>query len=416
MKQKLYDKFAELFGATDDAHFYFAPGRVNLIGEHTDYNGGHVFPCALTLGTYGVARKREDRLMHFYSCNLDEIGVVETSLDDLTNKDCYDWANYPLGVVWTFSEKGYKLDTGFDMVIWGNIPNGAGLSSSASLEVLTGVILTDLYGITDLSPIDLALFGQYSENNFNGCNCGIMDQFTVAVGKKDNAIFLDTNTLQYEYAPILLEDSKIIITNSKVKHSLVTSEYNVRRQECADALSDLQKELSISSLGELTPEEFEEAKHLIRDEVRVKRAKHAVYENQRTIAAVNATAKDDFNTDLTQYIQIDETDLTAVKALKEGDITKFGELMNQSHVSLRDDYEVSCKEIDLLVDLSWNTPGVIGSRITGGGFGGCTVSIVKNEAVDNFIKNVGEAYKEKFGYEAEFYVVDIGVGASRLDV
>lgn len=390
MKQKLYDKFAELFGATDDAHFYFAPGRVNLIGEHTDYNGGHVFPCALTLGTYGVARKREDRLMHFYSCNLDEIGVVETSLDDLTNKDCYDWANYPLGVVWTFSEKGYKLDTGFDMVIWGNIPNGAGLSSSASLEVLTGVILTDLYGITDLSPIDLALFGQYSENNFNGCNCGIMDQFTVAVGKKDNAIFLDTNTLQYEYAPILLEDSKIIITNSKVKHSLVTSEYNVRRQECADALSDLQKELSISSLGELTPEEFEEAKHLIRDEVRVKRAKHAVYENQRTIAAV--------------------------KALKEGDITKFVELMNQSHVSLRDDYEVSCKEIDLLVDLSWNTPGVIGSRITGGGFGGCTVSIVKNEAVDNFIKNVGEAYKEKFGYEAEFYVVDIGVGASRLDV
>ena len=390
MKQKLYDKFAELFGATDDAHFYFAPGRVNLIGEHTDYNGGHVFPCALTLGTYGVARKREDRLMHFYSCNLDEIGVVETSLDDLTNKDCYDWANYPLGVVWTFSEKGYKLDTGFDMVIWGNIPNGAGLSSSASLEVLTGVILTDLYGITDLSPIDLALFGQYSENNFNGCNCGIMDQFTVAVGKKDNAIFLDTNTLQYEYAPILLEDSKIIITNSKVKHSLVTSEYNVRRQECADALSGLQKELSISSLGELTPEEFEEAKHLIRDEVRVKRAKHAVYENQRTIAAV--------------------------KALKEGDITKFGELMNQSHVSLRDDYEVSCKEIDLLVDLSWNTPGVIGSRITGGGFGGCTVSIVKNEAVDNFIKNVGEAYKEKFGYEAEFYVVDIGVGASRLDV
>ena len=390
MKQKLYDKFAELFGATDDAHFYFAPGRVNLIGEHTDYNGGHVFPCALTLGTYGVARKREDRLMHFYSCNLDEIGVVETSLDDLTNKDCYDWANYPLGVVWTFSEKGYKLDTGFDMVIWGNIPNGAGLSSSASLEVLTGVILTDLYGITDLSPIDLALFGQYSENNFNGCNCGIMDQFTVAVGKKDNAIFLDTNTLQYEYAPILLEDSKIIITNSKVKHSLVTSEYNVRRQECADALSDLQKELSISSLGELTPEEFEEAKHLIRDEVRVKRAKHAVYENQRTIAAV--------------------------KALKEGDITKFGELMNQSHVSLRDDYEVSCKEIDLLVDLSWNTPGVIGSSISGVGFGGCTVSIVKNEAVDNFIKNVGEAYKEKFGYEAEFYVVDIGVGASRLDV
>lgn len=388
--QQLQDKFAELYGTEGEPKAYFAPGRVNLIGEHTDYNGGHVFPCALTIGTYGLIRPRKDRTVRFYSMNFDTMGVVTTSLDDLVPNDEAGWTNYPKGVMWTFEKRGFQLPAGADILIYGDIPAGSGLSSSASLEVLTGVILTDLYGITDLSPIDLALFGQYSENNFNGCNCGIMDQFTVAVGKKDNAIFLDTNTLQYEYAPILLEDSKIIITNSKVKHSLVTSEYNVRRQECADALSDLQKELSISSLGELTPEEFEEAKHLIRDEVRVKRAKHAVYENQRTIAAV--------------------------KALKEGDITKFGELMNQSHVSLRDDYEVSCKEIDLLVDLSWNTPGVIGSRITGGGFGGCTVSIVKNEAVDNFIKNVGEAYKEKFGYEAEFYVVDIGVGASRLDV
>ena len=390
MKARLVEQFKQLFGPEGDIRAYFAPGRVNLIGEHTDYNGGHVFPCALTLGTYAIARKREDDRLRLYSANFESLGVIESSLKDLVPSEAAGWTNYPKGVMWTFEKRGFQLPAGADILIYGDIPAGSGLSSSASLEVLTGVILTDLYGITDLSPIDLALFGQYSENNFNGCNCGIMDQFTVAVGKKDNAIFLDTNTLQYEYAPILLEDSKIIITNSKVKHSLVTSEYNVRRQECADALSDLQKELSISSLGELTPEEFEEAKHLIRDEVRVKRAKHAVYENQRTIAAV--------------------------KALKEGDITKFGELMNQSHVSLRDDYEVSCKEIDLLVDLSWNTPGVIGSRITGGGFGGCTVSIVKNEAVDNFIKNVGEAYKEKFGYEAEFYVVDIGVGASRLDV
>jgi len=390
MKERLMKKFEELFGSTEGAGFYFSPGRVNLIGEHTDYNGGHVFPCALTLGTYGIAKKRSDRILRLYSMNLDHLGVITATLDDLTNKPEYNWANYPLGVLWALKEKGYSVDCGMDLVIYGNIPNGSGLSSSASLEVLTGVLLKDMFAFDDLTMVEIAQIGQYSENNFNGCNCGIMDQFTVAVGKKDNAIFLDTNTLQYEYAPILLEDSKIIITNSKVKHSLVTSEYNVRRQECADALSDLQKELSISSLGELTPEEFEEAKHLIRDEVRVKRAKHAVYENQRTIAAV--------------------------KALKEGDITKFGELMNQSHVSLRDDYEVSCKEIDLLVDLSWNTPGVIGSRITGGGFGGCTVSIVKNEAVDNFIKNVGEAYKEKFGYEAEFYVVDIGVGASRLDV
>ncbi len=389
MKEKLFDKFAELFGNADGARFYFSPGRVNLIGEHTDYNGGHVFPCALTLGTYGAARRRDDRKLHFYSMNLDSFGIVEASLDDLTNKKAYNWANYPLGVVWAFAEKGYKLDQGFDMVIWGNIPNGSGLSSSASLEVLTGVILTDLFGITDLTMTDLALIGQYSENNFNGCNCGIMDQFAVAMGKKDNAIFLDTSTLKYEYAPIKLKDAKIIITNSKVKHSLVDSAYNDRRRECAEALAELQAGVEIDSLGDLTPEEFESHKSLIKDPVRLKRAKHAVYENQRTIDAVSA--------------------------LKEGNIERFGELMNQSHISLRDDYEVSCEEIDILVDLAWKIPGVIGSRITGGGFGGCTVSIVKNDAVDTFIETIGEAYKEKVGHEAEFYTVDIGDGASRLD-
>ena len=389
MRKKLFDKFAELFGNADSARFYFSPGRVNLIGEHTDYNGGHVFPCALTLGTYGAARRRDDRKLHFYSMNLDSFGIVEASLDDLTNKKAYNWANYPLGVVWAFAEKGYKLDQGFDMVIWGNIPNGSGLSSSASLEVLTGVILTDLFGITDLTMTDLALIGQYSENNFNGCNCGIMDQFAVAMGKKDNAIFLDTSTLKYEYAPIKLKDAKIIITNSKVKHSLVDSAYNDRRRECAEALAELQAGVEIDSLGDLTPEEFESHKSLIKDPVRLKRAKHAVYENQRTIDAVSA--------------------------LKEGNIERFGELMNQSHISLRDDYEVSCEEIDILVDLAWKIPGVIGSRITGGGFGGCTVSIVKNDAVDTFIETIGEAYKEKVGHEAEFYTVDIGDGASRLD-
>lgn len=389
MKKKLFDKFAELYGNSEGAGFYFSPGRVNLIGEHTDYNGGHVFPCALTMGTYGAARKRDDRKMHFYSMNLDKFGVVETSLDDLTNKQEYNWANYPLGVVWAFAEKGYTLDTGFDMVIWGNIPNGSGLSSSASLEVLTGVILTDLYGIDSLSMTDLALIGQYSENNFNGCNCGIMDQFAVAMGKKDNAIFLDTSTLSFEYAPIKLEDAKIIITNSKVKHSLVDSAYNDRRRECTEALEALKTNLDIKALGDLTPEEFEASKELITDPVQLRRAKHAVYENQRTI--------------------------DAVAALKSGDIVKFGQLMNQSHISLRDDYEVSCEEIDVLVDLAWAIPGVIGSRITGGGFGGCTVSIVKNDAVDTFIENIGKAYKEKVGHEAEFYTVDIGEGASRVD-
>ncbi len=389
MKKKLFDMFAELFGDSEGARFYFSPGRVNLIGEHTDYNGGHVFPCALTLGTYGAARKREDNKIHFYSMNLDSFGIVEASLDDLTNKKEYNWANYPLGVVWAFKEKGHTITSGFDMVIWGNIPNGSGLSSSASLEVLTGVILTDLFEIKDLSMTDLALIGQYSENNFNGCNCGIMDQFAVAMGKKDHAIFLDTSDLSYEYAPCVLDGAKIVITNSKVKHSLVDSAYNDRRNECAAALKALQSELDIQALGDLTPEEFEAHKSLIKDEIQLQRAKHAVYENQRTIDAVTA--------------------------LKAGDIERFGKLMNQSHISLRDDYDVSCEEIDILVDLAWKIPGVLGSRITGGGFGGCTVSIVKNESVDTFIETIGKTYLEKVGHEAEFYTVDIGDGASRLD-
>ena len=389
MKKKLFDMFAELFGDSEGARFYFSPGRVNLIGEHTDYNGGHVFPCALTLGTYGAARKREDNKIHLYSMNLDSFGVVEASLDDLTNKKEYNWANYPLGVVWAFKEKGHTITSGFDMVIWGNIPNGSGLSSSASLEVLTGVILTDLFEIKDLSMTDLTLIGQYSENNFNGCNCGIMDQFAVAMGKKDHAIFLDTSDLSYEYAPCVLDGAKIVITNSKVKHSLVDSAYNDRRNECAAALKALQSELDIQALGDLTPEEFEAHKSLIKDEIQLQRAKHAVYENQRTIDAVTA--------------------------LKAGDIESFGKLMNQSHISLRDDYGVSCEEIDILVDLAWKIPGVLGSRITGGGFGGCTVSIVKDESIDTFIETIGKTYLEKVGHEAEFYTVDIGDGASRLD-
>ena len=389
MKKKLFDMFAELFGDSEGARFYFSPGRVNLIGEHTDYNGGHVFPCALTLGTYGAARKREDNKIHLYSMNLDSFGVVEASLDDLTNKKEYNWANYPLGIVWAFKEKGHTITSGFDMVIWGNIPNGSGLSSSASLDVLTGVILTDLFEIKDLSMTDLALIGQYSENNFNGCNCGIMDQFAVAMGKKDHAIFLDTSDLSYEYAPCVLDGAKIVITNSKVKHSLVDSAYNDRRNECAAALKALQSELDIQALGDLTPEEFEAHKSLIKDEIQLQRAKHAVYENQRTIDAVTA--------------------------LKAGDIESFGKLMNQSHISLRDDYDVSCEEIDILVDLAWKIPGVLGSRITGGGFGGCTVSIVKDESIDTFIETIGKTYLEKVGHEAEFYTVDIGDGASRLD-
>ena len=387
MLEKIKQEFEQKFGGHGDIRAYFAPGRVNLIGEHTDYNGGHVFPCALTLGTYAVARKREDNKIRLYSMNFEHRGVIETSLDDLTPYKEAGWTNYPKGVMWAFEKRGYKLTAGLDIVIYGNIPNGSGLSSSASLEVLTGLMLKDMFGF-DVSMTDIALIGQYSENNFNGCNCGIMDQFASAMGKKDHAIFLDTNTLNYEYAPVVLEDAKIVIINSKVKHSLVDSAYNDRRNECETALKELQTVVDIKTLGDLSEEEYESHKEAIQSEIRQKRAKHAVYENQRAIRAV--------------------------EALKANDVETFGKLMNASHVSLRDDYEVSCEEIDILVDLAWKTEGVIGSRITGGGFGGCTVSIVKNEAVDGFVANIGAKYKEKVGHEAEFYVVDIGEGAHIL--
>lgn len=387
MEKKLMETFQKLYGGEGDIRTFFSPGRVNLIGEHTDYNGGHVFPCALTLGTYGIARKRNDRKIRFYSDNFSGLGVMETSLDDLVPSPAAKWTNYPKGVIWAFEKKGYSIAQGMDVLVYGNIPNGSGLSSSASLEVLTGVILKDLFDI-EISMQDIALIGQYSENHYNGCNCGIMDQFAVAMGKKDCAVFLDTNTLQYEYATVKLEDAKIVITNSKVKHSLVDSAYNDRRRESETALKDLQKVVDIRTLGDLTEEEFEIHKDAIGDEICKKRAKHAVYENQRTIRAV--------------------------KALKENDIAGFGRLMNQSHISLRDDYEVSCEEIVILVDLAWKINGVVGSRITGGGFGGCTVSIVKNDAVETFVEQVGKGYKEQTGHEAEFYVVEIGDGARRL--
>lgn len=387
MKEKLTEKFRELYGEGGDIRAYFAPGRVNLIGEHTDYNGGHVFPCALTIGTYGIARMREDRKLRFYSVNFDTMGVIETGLDELLPSEAAGWTNYPKGVMWAFEERGYKLSYGLDLLIWGDIPNGSGLSSSASLEVLTGLILKDMYGF-DVSMTEIALIGQYSENNFNGCNCGIMDQFASAMGKKDNAIFLDTNTLAYEYAPVVLTDARIVITNSKVKHSLVDSAYNDRRRESEEALMELKKVTDIKTLGDLTEQDFEKYQSAIGDETRRRRAKHAVYENRRTIRAV--------------------------EALRSGDIELFGRLMNESHISQRDDYEVSCKEIDLLVKLAWEVPGVIGSRITGGGFGGCTVSIVKRDAVDTFIETLGSGYRKQTGHEAEFYVVDIGDGAHRF--
>ena len=385
MRQKMMEKFEELFGGGGDIRAYFAPGRVNLIGEHTDYNGGHVFPCALTIGTYMLARKREDRVLRFYSMNFEKIGVIVSDLDDLSCKKEASWTNYPKGMMWTFEQRKHSITNGFDILIYGNIPNGSGLSSSASVEVVTGVMLRDMYGYDDLTMEDLALLGQYSENHFNGVNCGIMDQFAVAMGKKDCAIYLDTSDLSYEYAPIRLDGMKIVIACSNKKRGLGDSKYNERRAECEEALAELQKVTDIRTLGELDERAFEEVKDAIKDEVRQKRARHAVYENQRT--------------------------KKAVEVLKAGDIQEFGRLMNASHVSLRDDYEVTGKELDTLVEAAWNIDGVIGSRMTGAGFGGCTVSIVRDDAVDRFIEEVGRTYLETIGYAADVYPVEIGDGA-----
>lgn len=387
MKEIILKKFAEVFGDAEGAKAYFAPGRVNLIGEHTDYNGGHVFPCALTIGTYGVARKRTDNKLRFFSMNFEHLGVIESSLEELVPSEKAGWTNYPKGVIWAFEQKGMKAPCGMDLLLNGNIPNGSGLSSSASVEVLTGFILRDFFGF-EVTNQDLALIGQFSENRFNKVNCGIMDQFAIAMGKTDNAIFLDTADLSYEYAPIALKGAKIVIACSNKKRGLGDSKYNERRSECETALAELQQVVKVQTLGELDEKTFEKFQSIIKSDVRRKRAKHAVYENQRTIRAV--------------------------EALKANDLEQFGRLMNESHVSLRDDYEVTGVELDTLVEEAWKIEGVIGSRMTGAGFGGCTVSIVKDEAIDTFIEKVGKAYEKKIGYGADFYVVEIGDGPKVL--
>lgn len=383
-KQELLQAFTDVFGEGGEIVCVFSPGRVNMIGEHTDYNGGHVFPCALTIGTYFAARMRSDREVRFYSGNFPEDGIVTRSLDAVSYDAEKGFSNYLMGMIWAYEKKlGLKIEQGMDVYLWGNIPNASGLSSSASVEVGMGKILNGLFSF-DVPNKEIALTGQYSENNYNGVNCGIMDQFAIAMGKKDHAIFLDTATLDYTYAPIVLQGMKIVIACTNKKRGLADSKYNERRSECETALQELQTVLPIKALGELDEASFEANKALIKDAVREKRARHAVYENQRTVKAV--------------------------EMLKAGDVAGFGKLMNASHVSLRDDYEVTGIELDTLVEEAWKIDGVIGSRMTGAGFGGCTVSIVKDEAVEKFIAEVGKNYEEKIGYKADFYVVEIGDG------
>jgi galactokinase len=380
--------FLDLFQVLPKQAF-FAPGRINLIGEHTDYNGGHVFPCAITYGTYAVARKREDKVVRLYSTNFPEKGILEFNFNELDYKKEHNWANYPKGMIRYIIEAGYEISSGFDCVIQGNIPNGAGLSSSASIELLTGVLVNGLFQL-EIPRLDLIKLGKKVENEFIGVNSGIMDQFAIGMGMKDAGILLDCQTLKYEYAPIHLEDYKILIMNTNKRRELADSKYNERRGECEEALAQLQQKLPIEALGQLSEAEFDENQYLITNETVRKRAKHAVYENMRTIKAL--------------------------EELKLGNLEVFGQLINQSHVSLRDDYEVTGVELDSLVEAAWKQPGVLGARMTGAGFGGCAIAIVANGEVENFIANVGAAYLEKIGYEAEFYVASIGDGAKEIQM
>ncbi|MCL2461554.1 MAG: galactokinase [Defluviitaleaceae bacterium] len=380
--ENLKTKFSQLFGGEPDAMF-FSPGRVNLIGEHTDYNGGYVFPCALSLGTYGAARKRDDNVLRLATVRTP--GFVETSLAKLEKQTAADWANYPIGVADQLIKAGYEPG-GIDLVVDGNIPGG-GLSSSASLELLTGVVFDELYSL-GIGRVELVKFCQKAENQFVGVNCGIMDQFAVGMGKKGHAMFLDCASLEFEYVPVALDGCTLVVMNTNKDRELAGSKYNERRGECERAVEMLRKKLDISLLGDISAPEFEVNKGLITDGTVRKRAEHVVYEIERT--------------------------QDAVKCLKTGDIRTFGRLMDESHVSLRDLYEVTGPELDAIVEEAWNTTGTVGARMTGAGFGGCAVAIVESGAYDGFVERVGKGYRERTGRKAEFYPVEIGEGAGKI--
>lgn len=385
-KKVINDKFTEIFGEQAEATF-FSPGRINLIGEHTDYNSGHVFPCAISLGTYGAARKREDNKLRFYSANFEDLGIIETSLDDLKYDKKDNWVNYAKGMIYFLKETGHDVDKGMDIFIEGNIPNGSGLSSSASLEMLIGVIAQELFNL-DIDRVDLVKLGMETENKFIGVNSGIMDQFAVGMGKQNQAILLDTNTLEYSYAPVDMGNNVIVIMNTNKRRELADSKYNERRSECETAVGELQAKLDIKTLGELDAQTFDEYAYLIEDENRLKRARHAVWENQRT--------------------------MQAQAALEEGDLEKFGRLVNASHVSLEHDYEVTGIELDTLAHTAWKQDGVLGARMTGAGFGGCGIAIVDKDKVEAFKENVGKVYTEKIGYAPAFYIAEIADGTKVL--
>lgn len=383
---QLIDSFQTIFQTTETPELFFAPGRINLIGEHTDYNGGHVFPATLSYGTYALATKRTDDNVRFYSANFPDSGIITVSLANLSYNTEHTWANYSKGMIQYIRRAGHTIQTGLDIYYDGNIPNSAGLSSSASIEMVTGVLLENMFQL-DIPRMDLVHTGQQVENEYMGVQSGIMDQFAIGMGQKDKAMLLDCRTLDYHYASLELEKHAIIIMNTNKNRTLERSAYNERRTQCNRALADLQKELPISALGDITPDEFDTHQALIQDATNRKRAKHAIYENDRTIKAHALLVK--------------------------GDLDAFGKLMNASHLSLKQDYEVTGPELDTIVEAAWEQPGVIGARMTGAGFGGCAIAIVENDHIDAFRKQVNAIYSQQIGYDATFYTATIGDGAKK---
>lgn len=384
---ELKKRFIDTYGSGEGLRFFFAPGRVNLIGEHIDYNGGYVFPCAIDLGTYLVVRKRHDKRLLGFSNNFKDKGIIEVDLDDTSFKSERGWMNYVVGVFDTFKKLGHRIDHGFELYIEGDIPNGAGLSSSASIEVVVAYAINKIFEI-NISQVQLAQLCQRSENEYNGVKCGIMDQFAIAMGKKDNAILLDCHSLDYNYIPLNLEDKSLVIINTNKQRTLADSKYNERRASCEKAFYILKKHKKIDNLCDLREGEFQILEEYLEDIETRKRAKHAVTENERV--------------------------LKAVVALKGNDLGKLARLMKESHLSLKDEYEVSVYELDRLAELSWNFEGTWGGRMTGAGFGGCTINIVENSKIKDFISHVSNEYYKSTGLKADFYVTGISDGVHEI--
>lgn len=381
----LTDEFFRKYGnRTNDPVIFFSPGRVNLIGEHTDYNNGFVFPCALNYGTYLLVRKRNDNQLLLNTLNFEFSDSM--SINNIRKNESGEWVNYPLGVITEFIHRDIRLG-GMEMLFYGDIPNGAGLSSSASIEMVTAYAVNVLFG-AGIPVLELVKLSQHAENTFVGMNCGIMDQFAVGLGEKDKGIFLNCETLNYDAVPIELDEYQLIITNTNKRRGLTDSKYNERRAECEKAVEYINKKISISNLSHLSINDLHLLDEYIPDKTIRKRARHVITENNRV--------------------------LQAVKALSLGDINQFGKLMNESHDSLKDDYEVTGKELDALAYEARKISGTVGSRMTGAGFGGCTVSIVEKNHVDIFIEKLDKAYTSTTGLKADFYKPSIEGGVRQL--